>query len=179
MKVKEWVDGTLILDGDIDIGIEEAFKEERYLEAFAILQAQIDWWLASVHQMLALKTGRVSEKEILKNWNLGEMISNFPFRFGDSAYFLLRNKVLSGKDYAALWEFYEFRNLVVHRLVVRSYQPINGKNVANRNDVTRSQAKEQFEEGRRLVGILKAKTAENSPFTNINPANPWAPAKKP
>ena len=39
MKVKEWVDGALVLEGDILDGAEEAFRDARYVEAFALLHA--------------------------------------------------------------------------------------------------------------------------------------------
>ena len=176
MKVKEWVDGTLILDGDMDKGAEEAFNEGRLIEAFTLLQAQIDWWLAAVHQMVALKTGMVRKDEQLKNWDLGEMIGNFPFRFEDSAKFLRHAKVFSDKEYTSLKEFYEFRNLIIHRLVVRNYQPVTGKQMKNRNDVTLDEAKKEFDRGRGLAGLLKRKTAESAPFRNIDPLNPIGPA---
>jgi hypothetical protein len=173
MKVKEWVDRTLILDGDIDKGVEEAFNEDRYLEAFTLLQAQIDWWLASIHQMVALRTGMVSRTKELENWNLGEMISTYPFRFKDSAKFLRDNGVLTDSEYGVLFGFYNFRNRMIHRLIVRSYQPVSGADSANRNDITRAEAKEQFEKGRGLVKLLTRKTAENSPFTSVSRSKPF------
>lgn len=52
MKVKQWVDGNLILDGDLLQGAEEAFQESRYIEAFSILQASIDAFMIFIYQML-------------------------------------------------------------------------------------------------------------------------------
>ncbi len=43
MKVKE-LNGVLVLDGDVLIGGEEAFTDTRYIEAFTLLHALIDWW---------------------------------------------------------------------------------------------------------------------------------------
>jgi arginine decarboxylase-like protein len=51
MKVKEWVDGALVLEGDILDGAEEAFRDARYVEAFALLHAYIDWWMTDLIQL--------------------------------------------------------------------------------------------------------------------------------
>ncbi|MDV3244198.1 MAG: DUF86 domain-containing protein [Nitrososphaerales archaeon] len=152
MRVKEWVDGSLILDGDISQGIEEAFKEGRYVEAFALLQAQIDWWMADLHQLCSLKSGK------LRHWDLGEMIDSYPFRFNDSLKFLLGEGVLSKKECASLKEFYALRNKIVHRLIMRSYQP------AKRNKLTRVEVMKGFEKGKVLAKLLGNKTASYLPF---------------
>ncbi len=159
MKVKEWVDGTLILDGDIDQGVEEAFSEGRYIEAFTLLQAQIDWWMADLHQLSALKSGKV------KDGNLGEMIANYPFRFNDSLSFLRNHGVLTDKECGELNQFYELRNRMIHRLIVRSYQPVTEGGAANRNDFTKTEAMKGFEKGRSLAKVLKEKTASYLPFS--------------
>jgi hypothetical protein len=155
-------------------GHEEAFAEDRYMEAFTLLQAQIDWWLASIHQMLALKTGKVSKTKELVSWDLWKMIGNHPFRFKDSAKFLRENGVLTKDEFGDLFLFYGFRNRLIHRLIVRSYQPVTGKSFANRNDITRAEAKTEYDRGRNLAGLLKRKTAENSPLRNISRTNPVA-----
>ena len=51
MKVKEMQDGTLKLDPDVLERAEEAFHDLRYVEAFALLQAFIDWWMTVIFQL--------------------------------------------------------------------------------------------------------------------------------
>ena len=44
-------DGTLCLDGEVLNGAREAFDKTRYVEAFALLHAYIDWWMTDLIQL--------------------------------------------------------------------------------------------------------------------------------
>lgn len=141
-------DGALTLQGDVLVGAEEAFREMRYIEAFALLHAYIDWWMTDNIQ-LRVKTP-----------------FNRKYRFMTSAK-LLKNelKIINEDEYERLRSFDELRNIIIHRLVRYSYQhyPINYKNknneVIERSRITKPEVINAFEEGKKLANLLKGKTS--------------------
>ncbi len=147
MRVKEWVDGALILDGNIKQGTKEAFDEQRYVEAFALVQAQIDWWMTNMCQR---------HQAEIKGGNPEEIYSKRIYRFREARKYLLDNGVIDQKESGELVEFYQLRNKIIHRLLMHSFQP-NDK----RNKVTKEAAAAGFEKGMALVSLLEEKTSSN------------------
>jgi hypothetical protein len=144
MKVKEWVDGGLVLDGDILEGAEEAFKETRYVEAFALLHAYIDWWMTDLIQL----SGSIRDSS--KTYAL---LFECEYRFRSSAKILLTKRIVDGKEYGRLLKFNELRDKIIHRLVIYSYQH------HARNKVTGNEIVERFEEGKALALLLRGRTS--------------------
>jgi hypothetical protein len=150
MRVKKWVDGYLVLEGDAVKGAEEAFKERRYVEAFALLHGIIDWWMIDLIQMKETSKGIERGPEGLQRLN--EIYYTYPYRFKESMKYLRDNGIITQQEYERLREFNELRDLVIHRLVMYSYQP-NPRNRIDEATVTKG-----FKEGRELADLLMSKT---------------------
>jgi hypothetical protein len=143
MKVKEWVDGALVLEGDILDGAEEAFRDARYVEAFALLHAYIDWWMTDLIQL----DGCVRDSS--KTY---ELLFEHEYRFKRSAKTLLKKTIIDNTLYERLLEFNKLRDKIIHRLVMYSYQP------HVKNKVTRDEVIDGFEKGKALAHLLRGKT---------------------
>jgi hypothetical protein len=143
MKFKEWVDGALVPEGDILDGAEEAFRDSRYVEAFALLHALIDWWMIALIQL------REGAKTSSKTYDLH---FKHEYRFKSSAKTLLEKGIIDEKQHGRLLQFNELRDKIIHRLVMYSYQPYA------RNKVTRNEVIEGFEKGKALAHLLRGKT---------------------
>ncbi len=141
-------DGTLCLEGDILNGAREALKETRYVEAFALLNALIDWWMTA---LIRLDWETKKEKT--------EKLPN-KYRFNGSLKRLRRKEIISENERERLLEFYDMRNLIIHRLVTRSYlnEPKPNRNEPDTNNVTEKEVFEEFKEGEELVKMLRGKT---------------------
>lgn len=142
MKVKEQ-DGALILDGDVLDGAEQAFKQTRYIEAFAILHADIDWHMIELiqwHDMPKVSTLEEEEK----------LFSDKEYRFKKSVRLLEEYEIIDEKQRGRLLAFNELRDRLIHRLVMRSYH--YGSN--DENKITKSEVTGGFEEGIALEILL-------------------------
>jgi hypothetical protein len=143
MKVIE-VNGALELEGDALEGAEEAFKNKRYVEAFTLLHAYIDWWMMDNIQ--------------LRN------DFEFKLRFMSSANYLRTYKIINDGQYERLRKFNELRDMIIHRIVRYSYQhyqikyKIKDKEIIERSKVRISEVDEGFKEGKDLAQLLKGKT---------------------
>jgi hypothetical protein len=148
MKFKEDVEGlpqarALLPEGDWMDGAEDAFKDSRYVEAFTLLHAYIDWWMTDLIQL------REGAKTLSKAyWLLFER----KYRFRSSAKILLNEAIIDHKQYERLLEFNELRDKIIHRLVMYSYQ------CHERNKVTITEVIEGFEKGKALAHLLREKT---------------------
>lgn len=143
MKAKESVDGALVLEGDIFDSAEEAFNHSRYVEAFALLHAYIDWWMTALIQL------REGAKTSSKTY---EHLFEREYRFKSSAKTLLKKAIIDEKQHGRLLQFNKLRDKIIHRLVMYSYQP------HARNKVTRTEVNEGFEKGKALAHLLRGKT---------------------
>ena len=166
MKVKKWVNGALILDGDIKDGAKEAFREMRYVEAFALVQALIDWWMANMCQRhLSWVKGKDSH----------EVYFTTKYVFPYLRKYLLENEIITQKESGELVEFYELRNRIIHRLLIHSYQPND-----RRNQVTPTEARLGFRKGMDLVHLLERRTTSAKLFeSNEKSGGPSARAANP
>ncbi len=144
MKVIE-VNGVLELESDALEGAEEAFRNKRYVEAFALLHAYIDWWMTANIQLR-------------NNFN-------FKPRFMQSANYLRNHKIINEEQYERLRKFNELRDMIIHRIVRYSYQhyqikyKIKDKEVIERSEVRLSEVDKGFKEGKDLAQLLKEKTS--------------------
>jgi hypothetical protein len=143
MKVKELANGGLVLEGDVLDGAEEAFRDLRYVEAFASLHAYIDWWMTDLIQL----HGSVRDSS-----KTHELHFKHEYRFRSSAKILLDKKIIDEKQYGRLLQFNTLRDKIIHRLVMYSYQPYAG------NKVTKDEVIEGFEKGKALAHLLRRKT---------------------
>ena len=167
MKTITLEDGTLCLDGDILKGAEEAFKETRYVEAFALLHAYIDWCMTNLIQL---------DGCIVDSSKTGELLFNTKYRFKNSLNTLKKEKIINENERQQLIKFDDLRNLIIHRLVTRSYgnrPKIYSKLEPNietselkiteieveTNRVTIDEVKKGFEEGINLAQLLRGKSA--------------------
>lgn len=146
MRVSKRKDGSLNLVGDISAGTEEAFKETRYVEAFALLHSEIDWWMANAYQFYRMGSGTAEGKL----WE--KMVDEKTYRFKGSAEFLRDVGIITQDQFERLEQFDRLRNKIVHRLVIHSYRPRKS------NTVTEGEVQSGFIEGRRLREILKGKS---------------------
>jgi hypothetical protein len=164
MKVIE-VNGVLELEGDALEGAEEAFRNRRYVEAFALLHAYIDWWMTANIQ--------------LRN--------NFEFkpRFMPSANYLRTHKIINDEQYERLRKFNELRDMIIHRIVRYSYQhmqityKIKNKEVTERSKVRIFEVDEGFKEGKDLAQLLKEKTSLPERRSHPEVINGEKPDEKP
>ena len=147
MNTKTLEDGTLCLDGDILKGAEEAFNESRYVEAFALLHAFIDWCMTDLIQL----DGCIRDSSKTE-----ELLFNSKYRFRNSLNILKSKKIIDENECQRLLKFYDLRNLIIHRLVTRSY---GNRPTGETNRVTIDEVKKGFEEGIDLACLLKGKTA--------------------
>jgi len=144
VKVKEWVDGKLILDGDLLKGAEEAFREGRYIEAFSILQASLDAFMTFIYQM--------SEGRYM--WQTHGIHHEKKYTFPILRDYMRDHGILIPKEVGELNKFYDMRNKIVHQLVMYAFQPYE------RYAVIPSEATEGFERGKELYQLLSSKTVE-------------------
>jgi len=143
MKVKE-SNGSLELQGDVLEGAEEAFKEGRYVEAFALLHACIDWWMADLIQL----------SECIRDSSKTDFFLNEnEYRFVSSAKCLFCKSIINKEQFDKLIEFNRLRNKIIHRLVMQAYQR------RPKNTVTISESARGFEKGKTLCLLLKGKTS--------------------
>jgi len=138
--------GSLVLIGNLDEGIEEAFKEKRYVEAFVLLHAQIDWWMESIYANYRRNNGLVSTRERMAN------VDYYPYRYMDSANFLKQKGIIDPRTHSRIANFNNLRDRLIHRLVYRGYQRRDLGKKANR--ITPSDVSKGFENGRKLVSLL-------------------------
>lgn len=148
MRVKEWEDGALVLDGDLDAGIDEAFQSGRYVEAFALLHGLIDWLMASLYQLEIVFSGKATSQDA---WRL---IEGKQYGYLDSAKFLRESRILTDAEYDRLLKFNGIRNKIVHRLIRRHFQTRREP----RTRITKKEADDGFEEGKELVALLRKKS---------------------
>jgi len=147
MKTITLEDGTLCLDGDILKGAEEAFNETRYVEAFALLHAFIDWCMTNLIQL---------DGCIVDSSKTEELLFKTKYRFGNSLNCLKCKKIIDENEYRRLKEFNQLRNLIIHRLVTRSF---GNRPIGERNTVKLAEVKKGFEEGINLAQLLRGKSA--------------------
>ena len=149
MKVKEGVDSALLLDGDVLEGAEEAFREERYVEAFALIQALIDWRMLNLCQIDEMNKGvpamETHQVYWAKFYTHKKLVSE-----------LRKREIFSLKECERLTKFYDLRNMIVHRLAIYRYQPYA------HNRVGRDKAIRGFKEGKVLVELLRERNPESS-----------------
>ncbi len=149
MKVKEGKNGGLILDGEVLEGAEDAFRKERLVEAFSLIQALIDWRMLNLYQINEMNNGVPTHEIHLVDW--GKVKT-----FKGLAGYLEKNKIISLKDHERLREFYDLRNMIVHRLIIYAYQPYA------HNRVVMEEAVQGFGEGKFLAELLRKINPESS-----------------
>jgi len=133
--------GRLKLDPDVLAGAEEAFRELRYVEAFALLQALIDMQMTFICQV----NREMNAGEHPEVVHFGKEVWSFP----KLRTYLLSRKIIS-KDLAdQLSKSYELRNRIIHRLVFYSYQDYP------QNIITQMEAVDGFSSGKRQFKLLE------------------------
>lgn len=133
----------LILEGDIDKGIQDAFDEKRYVEAFALLHGRLDLPMHIVYQNYEVSKGR-------KGLDLGTLINENP-SWKISLNRLFKNQIINEEERQRLIDFNNLRNRVIHRLIVCSCQP------SRPDKLTKMEIELGFEEGKKLAKFLDQK----------------------
>lgn len=110
-------------------GAEEAFNETRYIEAFALLHAYIDWLMTDLIQL----DGCVRDSS-----KTHELLFHSEYRFRSSAKCLFCKSIINEKQFGELMAFNGLRNKIIHRLVMYSYQ------CHARNKVTSTEVKKNL-----------------------------------
>jgi hypothetical protein len=144
LRVKQLIDGGLVLDGDLEEATEEAFIEGRFVEAFALLHSYIEWLMVDLyrlHQAIGLGEN-VHELEAPVNENPS---------WQDSLNRLFENDIITKEEYKRLRKFNELRNKIVRRLILPAYQ-------MRKEKVTRSEAFDIFMDAKELIFMLKARS---------------------
>lgn len=150
MKVIRDHFGYLVLDGDALKGAEEAFSERRYIEAFALLHALVDWWMIDLYQLNEDPSSSIGIGQALKG--KVSMLEREDYRFKKSMKYLLDKGIVKPKEYERLQAFNKLRDRIIHRLVMYSYQRLE------KNRIDEADAKAGFKEGKDLVILLRSKT---------------------
>jgi hypothetical protein len=146
LKVKEYPDGTILMDGDVLEGANEAYQEGRIIEAFALLHAFIEWEMTNLYEQHHLSKGviliKLKDKKIMQK----------KYRFPDLRSELRDNKLIDKKEDQRLGKWYDLRNRVIHRLVAYSYSNDSW------NRVTRKEVEQEFQEGEKIAELLRVRT---------------------
>jgi hypothetical protein len=138
--------GYLRLDGDALRGAEEAFRQRRYVEAFALLHALVDWWMIDLYQLNEYPSV-ASHLERVRN-----LFEREDYRFKPSLKYLLDKTIISPKEYEGLIAFNKLRDKIIHRLVMYSFQHFE------KNRIGQKEVDEGFREGVELVGLLRSQS---------------------
>ncbi len=159
MKVKEsrQKDGCLILDGRVLNGAQEAFKEKRYIEAYALLHAHIEFEMKLLcdekyYQMNRVKASTSHIGKAIRD-PLGPIFHKKPK-------FLFCNDVIDSDIFSKLTEFNEARNKVIHRLVFRTELPYIYDKAPLKDEVlpkiciTEKELHAQFDSGLKVAQLL-------------------------
>jgi len=146
LKIKEYPDGTILMDGDVLEGANEAYQEGRIVEAFALLHAFIDWEMANLYEQHHLHKGGTLIELI------DEKIMQKKYRFRDLQRELRKNKLTDEKEDQRLDKWYDLRNRIIHRLVAYSYHNYRW------NRVTRREVEQGFHEGEEIAELLRVRT---------------------
>ena len=143
MKVKEYPNGTILMDGNVLEGANEAYQEGRIIEAFALLHAFIEWEMANLYEQHHLRKGgtliELIDKKIMQN--------KYRFRYLQRE--LRNNELTDQKEDQRLGKWYELRNRIIHRLVAYSYHNYRW------NRVTRKEVEQGFHEGEEIAELLR------------------------
>lgn len=118
MKVKEWVDGGLVLDGNIREGAIEAFDDLRYVEALTLLESMIEFDILNLIRIKMSDKGEYFDADN-KTYN-----KYFTLRELDWRSILAKAvgiKVISEKERKQIADCHEVRNKILHRIIFRSY----------------------------------------------------------
>jgi hypothetical protein len=150
LKVEAWVDGGLILVGDLNEGIEEAYQQRRYVEAFTLLHGYIDFLMIDLYE-LHLALGGAASGDDLEN-----AIDENP-TWRTSVNRLRKLKIIDDVECGRLDGFNLLRNRIVHRLIIRSFQS------SRKERITQAEADQGFLEGTELVRLLAKKTGKFVP----------------
>ncbi|MEE9284083.1 MAG: hypothetical protein V3U49_08440 [Nitrososphaerales archaeon] len=148
MKVKVSEDGSLHLDcSDVVESAQESFNELRYIEAFTVLHAWIDYLMYSI---------RLIDKEIYIK--LPKELGDFKgLRFWKSSRHLRDRKIPSEEEYSKIMNFDENRNIIVHRLVYNTYGEIRKNKKVPMIKLSGEAAKLAFSEGLTICKMLNEK----------------------
>ncbi len=140
--------GNVVLKGDILKGAREAFAHQRYVEAFALLHAEVDIRMAELYQNIEFST-ILYERQHESLDDVLFLLSEQDFRFKRTASLLAELGLIDGKDHRRLLSFNRLRDLIVHRLVIFSHR------YTESSRVDLSEIREGFEEGLKLAKLLK------------------------
>lgn len=153
MEVKQ-IDGCLELHGDIIQGAKEAFSQLRYVEAFALIHAVLDFHMTRLHHVKNSLIEKIPSQEA--NNPLGR--KNFLY----NARYLYEKEVINSSEYGRFRRFNKIRDKVVHRIVFRNLSPFryDGDQPEFRKTrseicVTNDEARQAFDEAMELVKIIK------------------------
>jgi hypothetical protein len=145
MRVKQSVDGCLVLEGDLDEATDEAFIEGRLVEAFALLQGYVDWLVADLYRLYrAIGLGEnIRELESMRRENLS---------WEESLNRLIENKIITKEEFDRLRKFNESRNKIVQTLILASAHQ------TRKERVTREEAFEGFLNAKEMIFLLKGRS---------------------
>src|SRR5208283_6016656 len=85
-----------------------------------------------------------------------ELLFKREYRFPSSLKCLIDKKIIEENERQRLLKFYKLRNLIIHRLVTRSF---GNRPIGERNTVKLAEVKKGFEEGINLAQLLRGKSA--------------------
>jgi hypothetical protein len=144
MMVEKDSEGGLALVGNIAEATQEAFDSGRYVEAFALLHAEIDWLMVKTYQFFRMSKGTADDDQ---TWD--DMVDDKMYRFKDTAEFLRDVGIIDDDVLGRLVAFDRIRNKIIHHLVSRSDRPRKG------NKVTLGEVQSEFEEGKKMRELLR------------------------
>ena len=158
MRVKELGDGTLEIDLDsapdriLVKGAERSYKEDRIIEAFAILHAHIEWLMAVLYESYYVNKGMFLV-DLFKDGEFGEQ----KYRFPKLKKRLSGLEIINATENGMLAEWYRIRSSVLHRLIPHSGHKYGW------NRVTRKEVEIGFNKGIELAELFEQRSVEMNP----------------
>ena len=145
MKVKENLDGSLVLDGNSLEGAREAFRADRIVEAFSLLHAFIEWEMANLIEYSHLRSGGtlIDLREQMQNYRFNWLLDQLCIKI-----------LIKPHENELIIKWYDIRNKIIHRLVAYSYHNYQW------NRVTRKEVNEGFLKGQAIAEMLRKRTLE-------------------
>ena len=146
VKVKEYPDGTILVDGEVIKGAKDAYQEDRIVEAFALLHAFIEWEMVNLYEQDYLHKGgylhELEEKGVVQQYKFTWLRAE-----------LRKRKLIDQGQDQSLGKWYDLRNRIIHRLVAYSYHNYS------RNRITREEVKQGFHVGEEIAEFLRSRLA--------------------
>lgn len=157
MKAVEDEDGRLALDGDVLQGAKDAFEQDRFVEAFDLVQAWIDYLMANLVTRYQTTVKEVNPFDI----HFEE------FRTKKMANDLVELGLIDPNLRSRIYSFYYLRNRVTHKMIFYTYRRYPSYST------TREEVEQGFKEGQDISETLYRTTLPGEWLNHDKASNVW------